>query len=585
MQADRQRTSEETMKTEFIVEYNLYDTTALQDARETSGSNAPFADIGKIKEDLPAPAYGTLEHNFFVLDESREEFPHNPKDLVYFSAGQSDADGRFPEEQSVTVQFTKSHTSVGLTLSFLDAYPLELEIYWYDLDGKLKSRMKFFPDALVYFCRHQVEEYGRLRIVFLKALPWHNVKLQHIEYGTSILWNSDTLKSGKLVNAVDPISNRLSTDTLTFDFVDKHDDFNLGNQTGMHKTFQRRQSMTAYERTENGTVPLGTFFLDSSAVTKNICRMTAIDYKGMLANVDFIDGKVYEGDEAGGVIAQIMASAGITDYEVDEETAGTPLYGTLKIQSCQKALREVLFACGSIISTSRQTGVTICKNKKTVRAKISRNRKFETTLQTDPYVSDVSVKYQTWTLEDNVSEIAKGVYPPGTHMIQLTKPAADMTASAGRILKQMPYYVVLEIPARQRSEVTISGRKYVSHEMSALASVGRLKSGEICSSKAFTGTLLSPESAQRAASSILDYYQLQQIINTKYLAGTERAGDWAEIENPIKKHGNFISAIESLTTDLAGGFISTAKCRGYYKNLTDYYIAGEICSGEEFGII
>ena len=85
--------------------------------------------------------------------------------------------------------------------------------------------------------------------------------------------------------------------------------------------------------------------------------------------------------------------------------------------------------------------------------------------------------------------------------------------------------------------------------------------------------------------SILDYYQLQQIINTKYLAGTERAGDWAEIENPIKKHGNFISAIESLTTDLAGGFISTAKCRGYYKNLTDYYMTGEICSGEEFGII
>ena len=63
------------------------------------------------------------------------------------------------------------------------------------------------------------------------------------------------------------------------------------------------------------------------------------------------------------------------------------------------------------------------------------------------------------------------------------------------------------------------------------------------------------------------------------------AGDWAEIENPIKKHGNFISAIESLTTDLAGGFISTAKCRGYYKNLTDYYMTGEICSGEEFGII
>lgn len=573
------------MRTEFFVDYNLYDLTALDNARESSDSNALFADISRIKENLPAPDYGTLEHNFFVLDGSRDEFPDVPKDLVYFSSGQSGAGGTFPAEQSISIRFTENHTSVGLTLTFLDTYPIELEIFWYDLDGNMKSKRKFFPDALVYFCEHQVEDYGQIKITFLKALPWHNVKLQYIKYGTSITWNSDTIKIGKLINEVDPISDRISTDTLTFEFIDKHDEFNLGNQSGMHKTFQRRQNMLAYERVGNDVIPLGTFFLDSTSITKNICKMTAIDYKGMLANTDFIDGRMYNGEKAGGIIAEIMASAGITDYEVDEVTADTPLYGTLKIQTCQKALREVLFACGSIINTSRQKGISIYSSKKAIKSGIGRSRKFETTIETDRYVSDINVKYQTWTLEEKRSEITKGSYPPGSHMIQFASPAAELMSSAGKIIKQMPYYVILEIPDQQRSEVVITGRKYVGEELAVLASIEKIKSGELRSSKTFSGALLDLEAAQSVANKILEYYQLQQIIKTKYIASEEKAGDMVEIENPSRKHGNFVASIESVTTDLAGGFISTAKCRGYYKMLTDCYMAGEIYAGEETGII
>ena len=65
------------MKTEFFVEYNLYDTTALHDAREMSESNSAFANLALLKDNVAAPDYGTLEHNFFVLDGSRQEFPEN----------------------------------------------------------------------------------------------------------------------------------------------------------------------------------------------------------------------------------------------------------------------------------------------------------------------------------------------------------------------------------------------------------------------------------------------------------------------------------------------------------------------------
>lgn len=572
------------MSTEFYVDYNLYDLTALDDAQESTGSNSDFASLSLIKQDIAAPNYGTLEHNFFVLDGSLDEFPNDPNNLAYFSSGQSGDDGYFPEEQSVNIEFSESHTSVGITLTFLDIYPVELLIQWYDISGKLIDKRSFYPESLVCFCEHQVEEYYGIKITFIKALPWHNIKLQYIKYGTSVTWNSDSIKTGSLVTDVDPISNRISIDKLTFEFVDKNDDYNIGNPRGFHKTFQRKQKMEAYELVDGKKITLGTFFLDSSNTTKNICNMSAIDYKGMLSNIDFADGRMYNGEKAGNIIAEIMETAGIEDYEVDAETANTPLYGTLKIQTCQKALREVLFACGSIINTSGRTGISIYKSNRSADVKIKRSRKFSTTFENDRYVSGISVSYATWTLEEKASEITKGTYGAGTHTIQLSNPAANMTTNAGTIIKQMPYYIILEIGADVKSEVVISGQKYVKEELTVLANIEHIKAGELRNTKSFSGTLLNFESASRVAQNILEYYQLQQIIKTKHLVSGEKAGDWVEIENPVGKHGNFVAAIESATIDLTGGFINTTKCRGYFKLLSDYYLTGEIYTGEDVGI-
>lgn len=127
------------MKTEFFVEYDLFDTTALQDAVESTESNSSFADINLIKNKVSVPAYGTLEHNFFILDGSMEEFPDIPADLAYFSKDFVQANDNYQycgseiyagdelggaveeiyKSQSVSVQFSENHTSYGVTLYFL----------------------------------------------------------------------------------------------------------------------------------------------------------------------------------------------------------------------------------------------------------------------------------------------------------------------------------------------------------------------------------------------------------------------------------------------------------------------------------
>lgn len=592
------------MKTEFFVDYDLFDTTALQDAVESTESNSAFADIGKIKNNVSAPAYGTLEHNFFVLDGSMEEFPDDPDNLVYFSkdfvqtnnnyqyAGMElyagdDLGGSVDDvftPQSIVINFTENHTSYGITLYFLNECPTEIKVIWYDLAGILKSQKIFYPDSLIYFCKNPVADYGKIEIIFLRALPYHNVKLQHIKYGTTIIWGADTIKSGKLVNDTDPTSDKIKTDKLTFNFIDVDDEFNLGNADGLHRMFQKTQSMRPYEMVLGKKIVLGTFFLETFSTTRNVTKMSAVDYKGKLSYMNFTNGKMYDGELAGNVIDEIMETAGIEDYEVDEETYNIPVYGTLKIQTCQKALREVLFACGSIINTSHRTGIEIRKYNRTVTSKIGRNRKFSTTYEIDKYVSDVNVKYKTWTLEDKLSEITKGTYGVGTHEIKLTSPAANLTTNAGLILEQKPYYLILKVT--EPSDVVISGQKYIGVELASTSKIEHMKSGEVRNAKTFTGTLLNFESAKLAAERLLDYYQLQQIIKTKHLAEYEKTGEWAEIENTVSDHANFVVAIESLSTDLTGGFISTSKCRGYFKDVTEnYYADDELYADEGMGAV
>lgn len=581
------------MSTDFFVEYDLYDITALQDAQESTESNSSFADLSLIKDNIPAPRYGTLEHNFFVLDGSMEEFPDSPDNIVYFSkdfiqqnpnywycgselyAGDG-LDGpteEFVQKQSITIQFSGYHTSYGITLHFANEYPLEIEIAWYDLAGILQSRKRFNPDSLIYFCKNPVEEYAKIEICFMDALLYHNVKIQYIEYGTNIVWGYDNIKSGTLVNDADPTSDKIKTDKLMFDFVDPEEEFNFGNSSGLHRMFQRNQRLLPYEMVDGRSIVLGSFFLDNVSTTRNVTKISAIDYKGRLSNTDFIDGGIYDGKLAGDLIDEIMSSAGITDYDVDSDTRNTSLYGTLGIQTCQKALREVLFACGSVIDTSLRTGIEIRRYGRAVTSKINRSRKFSTTYETEKYVSDITVKYKTWKLEENESELTKGVYEPGTHIIRLSNPAENVTSSSGEITKRMPYYIILNV--EELSEVIISGQKYVGEELSAISRIENIKSGEVRSAKNFTGTLLDYEAAKRAANRILEYYQLQQIIKTKHLADGEKAGEWMEIENMVDGWTNFTACAESLTTDLTGGFISTSKCRGYFNPLSGHYYADE----------
>ena len=98
----------------------------------------------------------------------------------------------------LTITFRHSISSAGITLYFADEHPAELTITWYTLSGSKLDQKTFYPDNLVYACVHQVANYGKVVIEFVRTrLPKRYIKLRYILYGRYIEWTGDVIKTAR----------------------------------------------------------------------------------------------------------------------------------------------------------------------------------------------------------------------------------------------------------------------------------------------------------------------------------------------------------------------------------------------------
>lgn len=571
------------MRTSFEVVYDLKDTTALQDSIPSTMDNQSFAEENLLKQNTEFPDYGTLEEDYFVLDGSMPELPDEPDGIPFWSSALSDSNGNFQNNPVLTVLFTQNHTSTGLTFHFIGELPLQFQVRWYDLSDNMIALKSFQPDSQDYYARNLVENYGRLEIEFQKAKPYRYVKLWGIDYGVIVTWGENDIKTASLVEETDPISNTLKINKLTFQFVDKVNEFNLANSEGLHKALQKKQHIEPYEIVDGERMYLGRYFLTTPSSDKSIAKMEATDYIGLLDDTDFKDGRVYNGEPAGNVLADIFAGTGIP-YEVSKDVAETPLYGWLKIQTRRKALREVLFACGAVAETARRDDVWIYKPTRLIQSDIPRSRKFSTATKQDTYISEVSIKFTEYTEGAEEKELVKETtYPAGVNEVKFNSPVSALRVSTGEVVEAKTNYIIFRLT--EEAAVTIYGKQYSKQDITVSSDVGQLKAGENPKAKSFSGTLFNYAQAKVISQAILDYYQLSLILNIKYLAGQERPGQWAAVENTLVGRGGYAAGLESIKTDLTGGYISTAQLRGYYRYVSEYYYTGtELYTGEDVGV-
>lgn len=570
--------------TSFEVVYDLKDTTALQDSVPSTMDNQNFAVESLLRDNIAFSDYGTLEQDYFLLDGSMPELPDEPEGIPFWTSELSDSNGNFKKNPMLTILFSENHTSTGLTFHFVGEVPLQMQIRWYDLTGNMIALKSFQPDMADYYARNLVENYGRLEIEFRKTKPYRYVKLWGIDYGVVVTWDEDDIKTASLVEETDPISNTLKINKLTFQFIDSANEFNLANSEGLHKALQKKQHIEPYEIVDGERLFLGRYFLTTPGSEKSLAKMEATDYIGLLDDTDFKDGRVYNGEPAGSVLADIFAGTNIP-YEIAEDVAATPLYGWLKIQTRRKALREVLFACGAVAETARRDNVWIYKPSRLIQSDIPRSRKFSTATKQDTYISEVSIKFTEYAEGTEEKELVKeSIYPAGLNEVKFNSPVSGLRISVGEVVETKTNYIIFRL--QEAAAVTIYGRQYSKQDITVSSSVPQLKAGENPKAKSFTGALFNFGQAKIISQAILDYYQLSLILNIRYLAAQERPGQWVSVENTLVGRGGYAAGLESIKTDLTGGYISTAQLRGYYKYTSEFYYAGtELYIDESVGEI
>lgn len=557
------------------------DVSALEDSAPSSNGNKSFADIQLLKDNITPLNYGTLELNQFVLDGSKAILPNDGvDDISFMSENISGKDCYFTNNPVVTIAFTENHTSSGITLTFADDYPSLIKITWYTLYGTKIISKEFAPDSLIYVCKKQVSNYGKIDIEFVKTrLPYRYARLQYVLYGVQIEWKASDITKASLIEEIDVTSATLAINTAKLSIIDMNNDFDISNKNGAWKSVQKAQEIELSEYINGDVVPCGTFYLSENSFSGNIANFSLVDAIGLMDNYTFCDGEIYSNVKAGIILESIFAAAKIKKYEIVEDIYNIPLTGTLAIQTCREALQMVCFACGAVADDSRSDTIKVYRPDRYVSNIITIDRKFSAAIKQGEYVSGVSIEYNKYTLSEQPDNIYDDILPSGDTRIELSSPysPSSIVASAGTLLEAKTNYIVIHM--EESEQCTISGHKYEENTFSYAKQVDYLDAGETENVKTFgTCTLFNSDKIKENAEYLLNYYSLRKNVSMKFILDDEHVGNWVNIYSRTGTVSTTL--ITSQSIDLSGGFLSAATCVGYSTVVTDYLFAGtELYSG------
>ena len=544
-------------------------------------ASSNIADIGNLellKEEKNYPSYGMPDINNFVLDGSKSIMP-NDVQYPYLTESVSDKECHFTQNPKLVITFAHPHTSSGLTLYFVDDYPVLIKITWYTLAGTKLVSQEYQPESLSTYCPMQVDNYGKIEVEFLETrLPGQRIVCRYIKYGTAIKWAGETIQSATVVEEVDLTSASIPINTATLSIVDENNQFELSNHDGVWKSIQKRQEITLTEELADKDIIVGTLFVDTWKSDSNIVTFNLIDRIGLIDKTKFYDGGVYTDEPAGTIIDAIMQSAGVSQYTVANEVRAINVSGYLGICSHREALQQVVFACGAVCNCGRTGEIQIYMPDRYADNTIGIDRQFMgTAVEMAEYVSGVAVTYKTYIAKEETEEVYKDTLPAGDCTIEFSEPVTDLSITGGTVITAKPNYVIVRM--EESAECIINGRKYTVKEVTYTKNTELLDAGEEPNIVSFGNcTLVNAERVSVIAEYLLNYYQLRQVVTMSYLLDSEKTGDWVTIADVT---GNTLTtALTSQTIDLSGGYIAQANARGYCKVTTDNAYTGEIYAGE-----
>lgn len=551
------------MATGVSISFGLVDVTAKQDTTAVCKDRKAFIDPQDLAlEGVYAPKIATLERNYFRLDGSFRLFPENPEDVTWgiWSESMTDDAGRFAAPPVLTLTFQELHASMGLTFEFDpydNNYCNELRICWYH-GVEVLAEKTFQPDSWRYSCMETVQNYDKIEIVFYGTVrPHRYLKVQNIMHGVNKQFGKNTLKSAALLEEIDLSGLTVSSNTLEFTVYSEDDDFNIFNPKGIYTLLQKKQQLTVEGEADGTAKHLGTFYLEDMEMEGDkLLSVSAQDGIGSMDGTTYRGG-MYREKPAHALLKEIMDDAGF-GYTLDSTLRNVAVTGYLPICSHREALQHLAFAIGGYVSTARSGTVNIMafpdfSNIPTVS--IGRDRKFVgTKVKLRSLVTGVNVKAHEYSLSDTVEELCKVTLTEGRNEILFSEPAAELSVVGGTLAESGVNYCIVEGEAD--AVCTVSGRKYVDTEKTVTVRMAELPAGDKENNIDADSTLLNSTNAEKAAQRLFAYYQYRIEQDISFVMQEEQVGLLADIETEYGVYRG--SVLESMDTDLTGGFVTKA---------------------------
>ena len=553
--------------TRVDISFTLADVNAKRDTTATVTEKQDFINLHDLSlEGVYAPPATTCERNYWRLDGKFEPFPDNPADTAWglWSHNMTDKNGNLPSPIVLTLNFTGLHSSVGLSFEFNpygDDYCNVLNIKWYRGENLL-SESDFYPDHWRYSCMKKVENYNKVIITFYSMnRPFRYLKVQNIMHGMIKFFKEDEMQKANLFEEVDLSGTTLSINTLDFTVFSKDDLFNPLNPAGIYTLLQKKQQLIVEGTKDGNQFNLGMFYIeDMESEGNKLLSVRAIDGVGIMDGTTF-KGGIYTEKPAHKLIEEIMEDAGF-GFSLDNAFRNEPLTGYLPICSHREALQQVVFALGAYVSTARSGTVHINRLpvfSNTPGSIIGKSRKFVgTKVKVRPIVTGVTLVEHSYSLSAERSEVYKGELVVGRNEITFSNPSTDLRCNLGEIVESNVNYAVIETV--EAGECTITGKKYEDNTKSITVGMEELPAGEKENIIEVDCTLISAYNSDKIAKHLFEYYQLRIEQNISFILDNETVGDLVGVEteyNTVKT-----AAVESMDTDLFGGFVSKVVVTG-----------------------
>lgn len=318
-------------------------------AQEDAAVTTTAAEAGSEPQALPAGVetvpISTLELNHWLLGGDRQLKRNQP--IGFWSVQMSGETGAFSTPPTITVDFDRQYTSLGIYLWFDTAtgdYCSALTIRWYQ-GGRLLDEADFAPDGPEFFCERTVKAYNQVVIQIKKThLPYRRARLSRIMFGIIRTFRRDELRSVKVTEQIDLISAEAAVNTL---------DFQLDSKSNVDYMFQLRQPVYAY----NGEVLVGVFYIsDSSRKGESLYGLSCVDAIGVLDD-DSVPAAVYTNKPAKALLEEVLD--GKFELELDPVLDGETITGYLPDCTRREALHQIAFALRAIVDTSGTDAVRV----------------------------------------------------------------------------------------------------------------------------------------------------------------------------------------------------------------------------------